>query len=427
MSLIGESSVKNDGGILLLAATRLVFLNTIRAVPHYSGAFIIGEEVKDYYQQSSLVILLVPFLIIPGVYLFINLFYNINYNFGGPAFLSIFIIIFIYIATKNIEDITAKIIIITIFLFGFQWLDVMPLLTPFYFGRGELSLIVKDIGIIINAENLLNFFGFIFWFILTLSALIISRMVISHYRRIEAVKEKRNKEVILEQMRLKRIEDRADKEMRYLVHDLKTPLTTIQGLNDVIKYISSNSKVRKHTEKIDNAAGSMNNIISEIMNKDQRSFITIKKLEKMLKKQLAGEKFNCIININNQAKGKIYVNKMRLIRAIVNLVDNSIQAVKNKYDEETDKLGKIFIDFIEKDKYLLIKVSDNGTGLEEDRVKKVSSNHPEGEKGENTDNQFVGLGIEFVKKVLKENEGIIVADSDKGVGTTIYLYIPLQN
>lgn len=424
LNLISESAFKNDSGVLLLAAIRLVFLNTVRAVPHYLGTFIIINEIKKQYKDPSPVLVYSPFLLIPVVYILINQIYLIDYDFGVPAYLSIILILIIYMFTKEIKDYTAKFIIIFLFIFGFQWFDVIPALSTFHFGKGELSITIKLLSQVLDASHILNFFSSIFALFIIISALIISRIYITNFRRIQAVKEKRDKEIQIKKLRLKRVEDRVDKEMRYLVHDLKTPLTTIKGLNDVIYYSTNNKNIKEHTNQISKAADNMQNIILEINNKDIQTITYIEVFVNMLKSQLSGENYSGIVKISNKITGQIKINKMRLIRAIVNLVDNSLDAIRKKYKDKVESKGEIEINFLRNNDMLIIQVKDNGIGIESENLEKLNLSYLKKIDKIKKDD-FLGIGIEFVKKVISEHDGFIDAKSIKNQGTCINIYIPL--
>lgn len=450
MELYRASAQKNDSGLLLLAAGYLVILNTLRAVPHYAGAFVLGEELKTHSSWSDLVGLMAPFIIIPLVYIFVWLIYPLEYDFGGPAILSIVIIIAIYFFTRDISDISAKLVVIVIFLFSFQWLDLIPALSPFYFGRGELSMAIKELSLIMEADNILNFFGFLFWLILSLNAILISRLIINHFRRMEAIKAEKDKELKLKKMKIKRIADRADKEMRYLVHDLKTPLTTVQGLSEAINIRTSNQRIASDASRISQVADNLDKIISEISNENIRTRTSLKELIKLLKKQISGYKHKNIITISAEEDSSdsvdLKVNKMRFIRCLINLIDNSLDSLARKYDDVARE-GKIVVDFSLDSTSFIIKVRDNGPGLEEELVHLINDNgsafsadnQNKSEKNTSSASEIydfyyqtsslsdsLGLGLEFVRNVVQNHGGSLSVTSKKKVGTEFKIVLPVD-
>ena len=86
---------RQDTVLVLYAAIRLVALNTLRCIPHYLGAFFIGESINTgkgiQFRQGVKVVLILA--IIPLVYRAIEGLYGIHYDFGAPAILLIFMIV----------------------------------------------------------------------------------------------------------------------------------------------------------------------------------------------------------------------------------------------------------------------------------------------------------------------------------------------
>ena len=82
-----ETALQQEEKIyVLLAALKLVGLNTVRAVPHYLGAFFLAEAINDWrIKGRSVLSILVVCATVPGVYLVIENWYGIHYDFGVPA------------------------------------------------------------------------------------------------------------------------------------------------------------------------------------------------------------------------------------------------------------------------------------------------------------------------------------------------------
>ncbi|NLN49891.1 MAG: hypothetical protein GX154_12570, partial [Clostridiales bacterium] len=141
LRLIEASVLDSDSGKILLAAFKLVILNSMRALPHYLGAFIIAESVMISLDESIIYWLrgIAALIIIPFVYKIIFWIYNISYDFGVPAFIAVFSIVLVeYLNFSNISLLKKSFIVIPL-LFGVQWMDVIPALSAYGFGRGDIS------------------------------------------------------------------------------------------------------------------------------------------------------------------------------------------------------------------------------------------------------------------------------------------------
>jgi two-component system phosphate regulon sensor histidine kinase PhoR len=118
-------------------------------------------------------------------------------------------------------------------------------------------------------------------------------------------------------------------------------------------------------------------------------------------------------------KIKVFFNKKELYlkadekwlkKAIYNVLHNAI-----KYNKEN---GKIFIFIDEKEKEFLLTIKDTGIGIsKEDKqqiFKRYFTNNKEG----------TGIGLNFVKALIKTLGGKIYFESEKDKGTLFYIQLP---
>ena len=160
--------------------------------------------------------------------------YGITYDFGIPAFaLTLGVLLFSRLR-QMARRVIHKIFIFSLLLFGLEWLDIVPVLSGFWFGRGEVSTDIKLIATFLHAQDVFNITGLAFASIFVANAFITARLLSVYTKEIQAVEQARQLEKLASQVTLQALENRSLREMQSLVHDLKTPLTTIQGLADVI-------------------------------------------------------------------------------------------------------------------------------------------------------------------------------------------------
>jgi two-component system, sensor histidine kinase FlrB len=121
---------------------------------------------------------------------------------------------------------------------------------------------------------------------------------------------------------------------------------------------------------------------------------------------------------NNQA-GEYYVkcNRDALIGALLNLVNNAIQAV--------DRHAQLKINFIlkksEKNLQLVIQILDQGPGMPAELLAKV------GDLFVTTKAQGTGLGLSVVQAVVRAHAGEFLLESQAGQGTCASVLLPLVN
>jgi len=216
-----------------------------------------------------------------------------------------------------------------------------------------------------------------------------------------------------------------------LAHELRSPLTSVRANAENLKIPMSDIKRDKIIDGILEA--------NERMDKLMDRLLRLAKIERRqqlenIKKILVGELIKGVmnspsrkgellsrqINIDYHVDENITINVERLLteQAIGNVLDN---AIKFSPDSST-----IRIDVKEQNKWVTIKVIDDGPGIPEYAKKKIFSRfysvpHPETGKRGN------GLGLRFAKKIMTLHGGTItVTNRAMSKGAEAVLRFPLK-
>lgn len=114
---------------------------------------------------------------------------------------------------------------------------------------------------------------------------------------------------------------------------------------------------------------------------------------------------------------EVYLDPRRIERMIINLLDNAIDAVKEKAG-----IIKIGTKFLSDKNILQIWVEDNGCGIPEENIERIFDifYSTKGNKG-------TGFGLAIVQKVVREHNGTINVSSKLGKGTRFIIEIPVKN
>lgn len=398
---------------LIMGAIRLVLLNGIRGLPHYLGTFLIIESIDIKHKDKRIRIfkIIITFIIIPLVYSLINKFHGIKYDLGVPAFIVIFTIT--YLETMDYSEVSffKKSIILTLMLLGAQWLDVIPVLSKFGFGRGETSTDIKMISEILEGDEILTVLSTLFFLLFTVNSLMIVKLISDENEIIIANEKNKKVERELNEAKMRALESRYYVELKHLVHDLKTPLTSAQALVTMVGMMEEDEKLKSYIAEVENSIDNLSNMISEILYKEKRNIIKTNDLFNYTFSQISSLELSSNIVYVNIAKDEyINVNKIRLSRAIINAIDNSYKALKNKKD-------KISIYVYCKKDNVIIEISDEGVGIEKKDMEKLS------EIGFSR-TESTGLGFSFIEDVINNNDGKLFIESKLGFGTTVQISLP---
>ncbi|MDD2446328.1 MAG: HAMP domain-containing sensor histidine kinase [Tissierellia bacterium] len=406
--LLFKSIEKNDTGLLLLSASSLVILNCIRGLPHYLGTFIVAESIKLEYKDKKIPYVkgFIAIIIIPLVYSSINIIHNIKYDLSIPAFIVIFAIMFLEYMDISEVSILKKAIIIVLLLFGVQWLDIIPGLSMLRFGRGETSQDIKFVASLLNGEEILTIFGILFFVVFVFGSILVAKLVSDENRIIVATEKNKKIEQELHEYRMDSLQTRYYTEMKNLVHDLKTPLTSSIALISVIKMMDecSDSTIQEYLERIEASLDNQSEMISEILYKDKKITLTSEELFNYVLSNISHLPYASKVIYNNDARESLIdVNKVNFTRAMINILDNSFNALDNED-------GHIWINIYSKEGKLYIDICDDGIGIKEELMKEIQKSGVSGRKS-------TGLGLTYIKDVIDNHNGQMYITSKYGVGT----------
>lgn len=208
-------------------------------------------------------------------------------------------------------------------------------------------------------------------------------------------------------------------------HDIKTPLTSIMGYTEMLKksnlseerkerYLSTvyqkSLEIRGFVDEIDEylSYNMEKSVISEA--------VSTKEICKMLQSEYADELESNGIHfeiINRAEKTTVYLDMQKMKRVFGNIIGNSV-----KHFDKEEKI--IRIEFCEKNEKLIIKISDNGEGVEEEKMKLIFEPLYTSDKGR----KVAGLGLAICKEIVESHSGTIRAKKASLGGLEICVELP---
>ncbi len=203
-------------------------------------------------------------------------------------------------------------------------------------------------------------------------------------------------------------------------HQLKTPLTSMMVMNDLLETEEDQSKRKEFLKTQSDQLDRMNWLIQTLLklSKIDAGTITMKK-EEVTAMSLVKEVMKPF-EIQMELKGinyssfdsdmKLSCDKNWTIEAIQNIVKNCIEHMK-----ENDELR---IEAEETNIYKQIIVSDTGCGIAKQDLPHIFERFY---KGKNAGKDSVGIGLALAKTLISSQRGDILVESTEGVGTTFYV------
>ena len=398
-----------EPGRLLSSALRLVLLNSVRATPIYLGAFMLSDALTVRWRGHRLFFLNIILTagVVALVYRLVYILFHIQYDFGISALILILFILFLSYIHLFSGQLGNKILLLGTLLVSIQCLDVVPVLSPYGFGRGEISRDIKMAARVFLAEDVLNIFSLALCCAFLFCAAIQVALLYKDYRLRLSTQRSARMEQELHRAQMEAMRLRSLSEVQFLVHDLKTPLTTVQGLVSLSSMMEQDPLLREYLAKISDATTSMSEMISEILYEDRKGPVATEDLFRTVLAQasihIAQEK---IEYTNHCPQTLLNCNQIRLARAITNVLENAFHAV----DPQSGRI-ELTVDQAESGR-VRIQVRDNGVGMDQGELARLW------EPGFSRSNS-TGLGMSFIRQVVEQHQGTIGVESEKGRSTTV--------
>lgn len=208
-------------------------------------------------------------------------------------------------------------------------------------------------------------------------------------------------------------------------HELKTPLTVIQGYIDTL-YDEVNSPVakqhldtvKKHTERLTNIVNDLLKLseLEEVKIEFQKFDIKdiIESVSKIFEKKVSQKGLTLKLDIEN-----VYIegDPIKIEELLINLLDNAI-----RYTEK----GEINIKTKKEDNYLIISIRDTGIGIPEHCLPRIFERFYVVDKSRSRETGGTGLGLAIVKHIVMLHNGTIDVKSSLGTGTEFIISLPVK-
>lgn len=409
---IREAINSGDSGPLIMSSAIYSIVYTVQNVVTFLAVFSLTLSFNRYKKISFLInsgVTLISFALINHT---INTWQLIPWESFSSIVSAITVLLLIKNSFHLNNNFYRTVVIATMVFFAFQWLNMMPLFSNGQFGTTDIPVSIKITSQYLQSDAVLNFVGLAFFIPLFLSALITSTLFVSFDKNIAIAHENHAKEIALETIRATALEQRVYLEINSIAHDLKTPLVTIRGLNSLLMLSPDQEKTMVYSEKIDSAVEKMSDMISAFLYETSKQRMSVSDLVDYMRAQIPiDDDFLRVITQIEPDLPEIYINKIRVSRAMINIVENAIR-VPSLYP-----IKEIGINAKREADYVCIEIIDNGTGISSEKLKEIWNMGY-------SDYNSTGLGLFFVKKIIEENGGTVTIQSVIGTGTTVQMRFP---
>lgn len=210
-----------------------------------------------------------------------------------------------------------------------------------------------------------------------------------------------------------------------LSHELKTPITSINGFAELLLADGISEEERKeYAQIIYNESNRLLKLAKNtlLLSKlEGQTIVTEKRLFSfnemiessliLLEKEMAAKNINLRLDLD---RVNYYWDSSLLSQVVINLVSNAI-----KYGKQN---GNISVELHSNSGYVFLSVKDDGIGMSEKTLAKIFDRYYQGDSSHKTEGN--GLGLSIVKKIIDLCGGKIDVGSKEGEGTYFMITLP---
>ena len=257
-----------------------------------------------------------------------------------------------------------------------------------------------------------------FWMVITFSAYMAFSMM-QRYRWVRDKLYKKQRELIKT--------DKAKMDFfRFIAHEMKSPISTVQSALETIKSISNNSLdlrinklINSSIVKTKQVLDTVKDIVDMTQGRERaivdKSLINIKKLLDFAIHLVENENTSKSLNIHLDCSENLeLITQPELLEKILsNLISNAV-----RYSGDNPKIDIIVID---ENDVILIKVKDYGIGINQNDIDNIFKEFFRTSEAKEKERIGTGLGLSIVKRFTDLLDGKVSVESEISKGTTFIL------
>jgi signal transduction histidine kinase len=217
-----------------------------------------------------------------------------------------------------------------------------------------------------------------------------------------------------------------------MTHEFKTPIATINLALDAIKnpqVIDDKEKVARYLSMIKEENKRMHAQVENVLriSKLEKNELNISKdrvdLHDLIQEavdhvELIVEDRNGYIKTDLIAEySTVLANDSHFTNVIINILDNAV-----KYSPQEPKINIVTENI---GNSIILKISDQGSGMSKAAQKKVFEKFYREHTGDIHNVKGHGLGLAYVKRIVEDHHGHVSVESEKGKGSTFIVKLPL--
>jgi signal transduction histidine kinase len=220
--------------------------------------------------------------------------------------------------------------------------------------------------------------------------------------------------------------------IHFVTHEMKTPLTAIQGSSEIMsRYKLTEDKQKQIAGMINSESRRLAKMIQTFLDVERlaEGEIELKRDPFLLNEVLLialdrartlAERKEMTLNVGAIPAGRVFGDKELLEYAFYNLLNNAV-----KYSGEGTQIDcSCEVANTGSGPFVRIRIQDRGMGMDAADLKKIFDRFYRSRRAEESGISGTGIGLSIVHEIIKQHQGRIEVESTPGVGSTFTVILP---
>lgn len=205
-------------------------------------------------------------------------------------------------------------------------------------------------------------------------------------------------------------------------HELKTPITVIMGLTELmLAKSSSDDSDRAHLERIHHESSRLGGLISDMLElsglerktpgESVKTEVDLRAVVEEVLSELSPKLAEKNVTYTVTGNGIVTADTGQMYELVENICSNAVNY--NKLG------GKITVTLTESENGVTLEIADTGIGIAKEHLPRLCERFYRVDKSHSKKNGGTGLGLAIVKHICLLNGAALDIQSDLGIGTTV--------
>lgn len=212
-------------------------------------------------------------------------------------------------------------------------------------------------------------------------------------------------------------------------HEIRTPLNAVIGYNHLLSKTNLSNQQKSYLEMMDSSSSNLLAIVNDILDFSRieagkiellyvevNTYNIINKILDTITYHVFEKNLELKVKIDESLPEWVMMDEGRISQVLLNLLSNAV-----KFTEK----GSVVVRFEVIKNRIVITVQDTGIGVDNEDIKHIFDHFSQANTGIKRTYGGTGLGLAITKKIIDLMEGSITFSSEKGLGSTVVVSLPL--